>query len=1157
MSGSENDLKQYRFLLERFIELIDRIPFVKPTKSNKGFAVPYRTIFAVLLEYCQLDCSNLAKSIDNAFKSEDQKNIDTVRENFIIFIRETKTSDLLFEALKDSIECCDDQLVQVLQFFKKSCSNLINQKRKVDSDQVNNDKPQPEHVSSTITSPLYEQFSHSTPFDTHSTQKAGIAVKIKMNSSEWTRLKKEISFPKDLALMLSSLMYSQDLNPMMQRNQIKSLDSASTQKVISDSTASKQDNVLNIQRLLGLDLYKIQQLHMYIMFRNMKHIYVLHDETIIAFFIQELKLQNVVSTTITLDNFMKRYLRRIKKIDDVKIINTLPLIRSQLDMRCIERLIKISNMFKKTVRNYSFDKSKPFERILLDDVYSMVDFAFIRKMSKPQLAVVKRYFGVTVSFSEFLPDQPTLLNLLKYKTCEDVELLKYLSLVYHINIVIFDATQTKTFSVSHPDVISKYVVFLYLKSGSYSVLKFRENLVIDCDDDWQKWIVSLDKWKPTFSEIWDYFQETGLNVPPINMLPDGSGITVLGIPFITKDYKTYISSIPDTNDQKSTLSLKKHGIYCIQYEDAFNFVKRQASKRHHLRKKQDYVPVMLQELLYYFPYEDIHRMIIENSKHGIYSENVSPIFRQVGEFDNSTMLKWLVVSRKFENCVKGYFTEFGSLYFEEVYDTSIDPVSESCVGYKYEKIKVFNGQSIQTHNLTPNEVTLVLASMYIEFCLDSSQKRNTDTVFGSEIPVFKETLKKELKLQYFGTQTLSKLTDTQGVAIKIEVLYAFLENYLKTYGPFAIFVDGDMNMELTRYIFELSLYYNQTLSFDDDMKNCIVNVSKMLLDNKLNVLLSIKPVLWKTYISKIPKIQKYIQLEQIPNVPCIGKLDDGRECIIQSFDMKHNTWRIVCENGNVQTFYDVPRNRFVVLEDERMLPAECIIYPELIDSVVPRFTQLVTEFRSDKEYTATVVDKINDNIYIVQLPQLKIPVKLTKNTHFKWSTSVMMEFDEMKNVETGNVDSTPKFSEDNTYDKGFGNRGSKMRSTLFNPMRKDAYLPNDEDIKLPDYIKEDENLCKLLDKENSNSIFSFIDFTGVNITADELYGTYGKIMDRNGENAYNLTYDEILKLMVNDLWNDMVTERLNFNVTGVYSKLGENIIDLKEEIVKAVYGKNF
>jgi hypothetical protein len=64
-------------------------------------------------------------------------------------------------------------------------------------------------------------------------------------------------------------------------------------------------------------------------------------------------------------------------------------------------------------------------------------------------------------------------------------------------------------------------------------------------------------------------------------------------------------------------------------------------------------------------------------------------------------------------------------------------------------------------------------------------------------------------------------------------------------------------------------------------------------------------------------------------------------------------------------------------------------------------------------------------------------------------------------------------------------------------------------------------------------------------------------MDRNGENAYNLTYDEILKLMVNDLWNDMVTERLNFNVTGVYSKLGENIIDLKEEIVKAVYGKNF
>jgi hypothetical protein len=125
---------------------------------------------------------------------------------------------------------------------------------------------------------------------------------------------------------------------------------------------------------------------------------------------------------------------------------------------------------------------------------------------------------------------------------------------------------------------------------------------------------------------------------------------------------------------------------------------------------------------------------------------------------------------------------------------------------------------------------------------------------------------------------------------------------------------------------------------------------------------------------------------------------------------------------------------------------------------------------------------------------------------------------------------------------------------MYHSLRKDAYLPGDEDVNLPDYIKEDDNLCKLLDEESPISIFPFIRYTALDITNVELYGTYSKIMDRHGEQQNMLSYDDVFMLTVNDLWSDMVSGRLNYNASGVVNKIGDDVIDMKEEILKEVYG---
>ena len=128
-----------------------------------------------------------------------------------------------------------------------------------------------------------------------------------------------------------------------------------------------------------------------------------------------------------------------------------------------------------------------------------------------------------------------------------------------------------------------------------------------------------------------------------------------------------------------------------------------------------------------------------------------------------------------------------------------------------------------------------------------------------------------------------------------------------------------------------------------------------------------------------------------------------------------------------------------------------------------------------------------------------------------------------------------------------------MKTKLYNPIRRDAHLPNTEDVELPEYIIEDEKLCKFLDKENLDSIFSFINYTGLQITIEELYGLYGKIIDRN-HGGEDITYRDVLLAAIDDLWEDMTCDRLCFNVIGIFNKVGDDVLMMKERIVKNVYG---
>lgn len=1149
-----DDIEKYRVILSSFIAVVDRIPFIKPTKTNKIFAIPYRTLFTVLKEYAPLDSNqeaNIISNINDAFKTEEDKNIETSRMNLICHLRDKNTLKRLDTALVQSIECYDDVFTRVLDFFQISCSHMVARKRKTG----NTGQKKSSNLSGLsglsgfkLNSPAYVQFLASNPFDTLTTEKTDIQSKINLKSSEWVQLKKKVYEPKHLAIMMSSIFHNQNLNPNIHISQSKT--EGQEKNVIPHINGSAfNKHIIDPKDYLGLSTSDVNAVKLYLFAETEGSMCVLNNDCIIGFLTQLLRLGPLISgsTAHSLESFVRRHFNRISKLDSADKEQIFPLTSKQFTLRHISRLIKKSEYARTVLKNIS-DKDCLFKTFTFKELVDMPEFEFAKKLTRIQKSTLKRYFGKHIGFSDCLPDQLQFYTVLKSKDMFDETFLRYLSFLYNIHIVLFNARSNKFIDFTNDTTRSNYILFMSTTSDSkgIKILKYRDCILIK-HSNWREWLDSLTGWKPAFSEIWDYFKETGTHVPPICGMDNNKGLTVFGVPFVTQNYKTYIKHVSEDAVSKGQLSIKSHGIYCMQYEDAFKFVKRQESKRYQLHYKSSYVETSVRQLLRYFPLNEIHHLILENASHGIFVKHVSPIFKKVAEFDNATMLKWWMVSNRFHDKVRGYFTEFGPLYYEEIYDTSINPVTETCIGFQWDKIKALNYSNIHSHGLTPQNVVLIIASMYIDASYTHSD--NTCEMLDSIIPVHKDTLRTKTMLNgYFQTQHLLRTQRYQGLEIRDDIIYDFVEDYFITYGPFAVFNDGILDEAVTEYIFNLQIYFNNSKEIDDDISECIRNVVDMLKSTDSETHLSIPFCTWKIFIQCMPKTEKYTQLKGIPNVPCIVKLTDGTTGVLQSFNANREVWRIVTENRKC---YNLPRDHFEIVDNDRVLPSECIIYPLLVGETIPKFRHYIG--LGKHLHKGTVVKKLDERYYLVKVEELNCLIKLEKDHHFSWKHGVMMKLEQLNRTEYGNVDPVKKYTEDSTYDKGFSNRGSKMRTKMYHPIRKDAYLPSTEDIKLPDYIREDEFLCKLLDKEYLNSIFAFINYTSLSITNDELYGTYGKIMDRHGEKSAHFSYEEVLMLVIDDLWKDMSTDRLQFNVTGVLNKLGDNVIDMKEDIIKNVY----
>ena len=107
-----SDLKKHRIILKKFIDVIDRIPFVKTTKSSKLFAVPYKTLLNLLCEYAPSQSNsneqNMIRLIDTAFKTNNEQDIEKLRLDFVSHIQSKSTSERLMTVLSESIEMCDE-----------------------------------------------------------------------------------------------------------------------------------------------------------------------------------------------------------------------------------------------------------------------------------------------------------------------------------------------------------------------------------------------------------------------------------------------------------------------------------------------------------------------------------------------------------------------------------------------------------------------------------------------------------------------------------------------------------------------------------------------------------------------------------------------------------------------------------------------------------------------------------------------------------------------------------------------------------------------------------------------------------------------------------------------------------------------------------------
>jgi hypothetical protein len=1185
------DLDKYHKLLDKFFDIIDKLPLKK--SNRKQFAIPYVTLFSLLSEYAPSDNTTLAneaslkKSIDSSLKSNDETLIFNTKHNLIQHLNNNRNR--LEHTLQQSIEDYNDSFMNILDFFEKTCSSLSRKRKTLSSikpqmSKTNNMQaqirqehaPHTQRVSQTR-SKKYALFLRSHVLDIRTTVQSSIKCRILLKASSWKYVKKKIQNPIEMMVAMGSIIFTENID---------------------------------CKKYLCVNDYDIEKLQLFFRIAK-KDLIVLHTTRIIDYLSSLFNLNDIIDRkSYDLKSFVKKFSRKILKLSTKDKKTLFPGVEpSILSIRHILRMIEDSDKWKRVMNEHSHDLFDPhtetafYKTVTLKDLQQMEQFSFIGSMSDLCRNITK-YILVGAPFSTLLctQSQYSEISQLAFDSLESIRrTLELLSKCYNVNFAVIHSSTNSPIDMTHPAVNSQYTVFVEVDHHNHiRLLKSDVGTITTTPESWQLWLKDCSMWNPKFSEIWSFFNETGEHVDPVKWSKDKSGIEVYGISFSTQNYKMYTKLIANADKCYSNgvniangSKLHSHGVYYMQYEDAFRFVKRQQSKRHKLHTRSNYQFVNILDLLYYVPFDKIHQIVCENARHGIYCENVSPIFRKLDGLDNSTMLKWYIVSNRFANRITGYFTELGSVYFEEIFNSKIDPVTESCIGYQWDKMGVFSESNIHAHNLTSENVALVIASIYMDLINDRShqswQSRQYCTLGKLEmcyVPIYNEDwdrmTKKNKLAGYFGTQNLENLEKYQGLGVKQEIISDFVEEYILTYGPFAVFTGGELNTELTNRVFDIQLKYknhnnthienttrNTYSSYTNEQtphqtpKEEIIFLLKELgmydtsqssLSPNFQVHFSIPKSNWKGFLKSIPRTEKYERIRRIPKVPCVVRLKTQQIGVIQSYSPKDDKWRI-CVNGNNEqdqgVCYNLQSSAFEILEDERVLPAKCVISANTVHT-----SSDIGDFADSYGLLyGTAIRDLGNNLYEIRIDNMNMnnTLKLEKDMQFKWKDSVWLDQDSLKTTDIGNVSNGKKYVEDRTYDKSFANRGSKTKTKLYNPIRKDAYLPDTEDVDLPDYIIEDEKLCKFMDRSDIESIYCFVGYTGLEITADELYGLYGKIMDRNGGGEH-MTYRDVLLAAVNELWKDMINDRLCFNVTGTFNKVGDDVVMMKERILKNIYG---
>ena len=306
------NLNVYRDLLDRFIDVVDELPLDKPHKSNrKKFAIPYITLLNLLSEYSPSDNTDetrLKSLVAISLKSKDDKSIIEAKKTLIKYLKDNK--QILVECLKLSIEDFNDDFVQILDFFRKSCSHMFKKRKK-------SSKSSSRKIVQHSFRKKYVKFSKSHMWNVKVNESSSIKCKILLKSSEWKYIKQKIRNPSDMMVLIASVVFGEQL----------------------DCGAYFNISLRDVDRLRMF--FNIEKLHE-------RKIYIIHEKEIINYLTTSFHLNHVIDQrSYDLKTFVEKFEKKVMALslnDKTKLFPGVD--PSRVTKRHIFRIIDESNKWK-------------------------------------------------------------------------------------------------------------------------------------------------------------------------------------------------------------------------------------------------------------------------------------------------------------------------------------------------------------------------------------------------------------------------------------------------------------------------------------------------------------------------------------------------------------------------------------------------------------------------------------------------------------------------------------------------------------------------------------------------------------------------------------------------------------------------------------------